>query len=60
MKKIIFYITFIILLYLFLFDPPFFMFRGAMRFSNILLVLAFFYVIHNSSEVARFYRIMRK
>lgn len=31
-----------------------------MRFSNILLVLAFFYVIHNSSEVARFYRIMRK
>ncbi len=54
------YIIFFILLYLFLFDPPFFMFRGVMRFSNILLVLSFFYVIFNSSEVARFYRIMRK
>lgn len=54
------YIIFIILLYLFLFDPPFFMFRGVMRFSNILLVLAFLYVFYNNSEVARFYRIMRK
>ncbi len=60
MKKILEYILLILVLYLFLFDPPFFMFRGVMRFSNILLVLAFFYVIHHSSEVARFYRIMRK
>lgn len=60
MRKQLYFIIFIIILYLFLFDPPFFMFRGVIRFSNILLVLAFIYVIHYGSEVARFYRIMRK
>ncbi len=46
MKQKIAYIFFILLLYLFLFDPPFYMFRGALRFSNLILASSFIYIIH--------------
>ena len=54
------YIIFIILLYLFLFDPPFFMFRGLFRFSNILIAISIIYALFYRSEIICLFRPMRK
>lgn len=58
--KLLKYFIFILVIYLFLFDPPFFMFRGYLRFSNILLVIAFIYSLFNSSGIICLFRPMRK
>ena len=54
MKKVTSYIIFVLLLYLFLFDPPFYMFRGSLRFSNLLLILAFIYNCFYRTFIQRF------
>ncbi len=60
MKQKIAYIVFVFLLYLFLFDPPFYMFRGALRFSNILLVIALLYHCTKIKNYLHFLRNLRR
>lgn len=56
MKKSIYYIIFIILLYLFLFDPPIFMFRENLRFNNFLILSSVLYHIKKPSFLNKYWK----
>lgn len=56
MKRIFYYILFIILLYLFLFDPPIYIFRENLRFNNFLILASILYHVLNPSFLYKFWK----